>query len=87
MSQFTEDDEGKTVINPVDEEVGIVQTVEEGEAYVDVHPDFVDRIKADVGRGDDPSIDEYRIEDAHVEEITDDAVHLNQDLVTDQSGH
>lgn len=86
MAQFTGDDEGKSVIDPVDEEVGIVKTVEDGVAYVDVHPDFIDRIEADIGRGDEPSIDDYPIEDAHVGEITDDAIRLNQDLVTDRAG-
>lgn len=85
MPRFTENDEGKTVINPVGDEVGIVEIVEDGTAYVNPHPDWKDRIKAHLGWEDDPDITEQPLEDEHVAEITDEQVILNQDLHVDKT--
>ena len=84
MSRFTDEDEGKTVINPVGDEVGIVELVTDGTAYVEPHPDWSDRIKASIGWEETPDIDEQPLEDEHVEEITDDQIVLRQDLQIDQ---
>ncbi|WP_207589732.1 hypothetical protein [Halomontanus rarus] len=86
MPRFTDDDVGKTVVNPVGDEVGIVETVENGVAYVDPHPDWSDRIKATIGWEDEPDITEQPLEDEHVEEVTDDEIILRQDLQIDQTG-
>lgn len=86
MPQFTDSDVGKTVVNPVGDEVGIVETVEDGTAYVDPHPDLSDRIRARFGWENDPSVNEAPLDDEHVAEITDDEVRLREDLPTDRSG-
>jgi hypothetical protein len=87
MPLFTDDDIGKTVINPVGDEVGTIEVVEDGVAYVDLHPDLGDRIRNALGwEKEDPDIDEYPLDDEDVEEITDDRVILRQDLHTDRSG-
>lgn len=86
MTQFTEDDEGKTVVNPVGDEVGIIEIVKDGAAYVNPHPDWSDRIKAEIGWKDDPDMTEQPLEDGHVAEITDEQVYLSQDLQVDQTG-
>lgn len=86
MSQFTEDDEGKTVINPVGDEVGIVKVVKDGDAYVDPHPTVADQIKTHLGWEDDPGMNEAHLKDKYIDEITDSQVKLRQDLSTDQTG-
>lgn len=85
MPLFTEEDEGKTVVNPVGEEVGIVELVEDGTAYVEPHPSWTDRIKARIGWEDDPDMGEQPLEEEYVEEVTDDSVILQQDLQIDQT--
>ena len=85
MPQFTEDDKGKPVVNPVGDEVGIVQVVEDGVPYVKPNPDLGDRIKAVLGWDADPGMNEYPLDDEHIEEVTDDRVKLYQSLPTDQS--
>lgn len=86
MPQFTEEDEGKTVVNPVGEEVGIVELVQNGTAYVEPHPNWSDRVKARIGWEDEPDMGEQPLEDEDVEEVTDDEVILRQDLQIDQTG-
>lgn len=85
MPQFTEEDKGKAVVNPVGDEVGIVQVVEDGVPYVKPSPDLGDRIKAALGWDEDPGMNEYPLDDEHIEEVTDDHVKLYQSLPTDQS--
>lgn len=85
MPQFTDEDEGKTVINPVGEEVGIVELVTDGTAYVEPHPDWSDRIKARIGWEETPDMDEQPLKDEHVDEITDDQVILRQDIQIDRT--
>lgn len=85
MPQFSEEDEGKTVVNPVGDEVGIVQEVEDGVPYVKPNPDLTDKIKASLGWDENPGMSEYPLDDEHIEEVTEEKVQLYQDLPTDQS--
>lgn len=80
MPDFTEEDLGKTVINPVNEEIGIVEDVVDGVPYVDPDPTLGEQIKVDLGWGDDPDVDEHPLGDKHIEEVTEDAVILREDL-------
>lgn len=82
---LTESDVGKTVVNPVGEEVGIVETYENGTAYVDPSPGLVDEIKVELGWVD-PDIDSYPLDPSDVEAVTEEEIRLRQDLPTDQSG-
>jgi hypothetical protein len=86
MALFTDEDEGKTVINPVGEEVGIIELVENGTAYVEPHPNWTDRIKAHIGWEDEPDMSEQPLDEKYVEEVTDDRVVLRQDLQIDRTG-
>lgn len=78
MVNFTEDDEGKSVVMG-DEKVGMITEVEHGTAYVDPDPGITDRIKAtlDWGSRDD---DTYPLQESRVDTITDDEVRLQHDL-------
>ncbi|WP_436927153.1 PRC-barrel domain containing protein [Halosimplex amylolyticum] len=84
MVTLTEDDVGKTVVNPVGDEIGIVEDFENGTAYVDTHPSWTDRIEARLGWDDDPDIREAPLRDEYVEEVTDDEILLRQDLQIDR---
>lgn len=86
MPQFTENDVGKTVINPVGDEVGIVEAVNDGVPYVDPHPDWGDRIRTKLGWGEDPDVNQAPLEDEFVDEVTDDHVKLREDLHVDRAG-
>ena len=70
---FTSDDEGKTVVDPDGNEVGIVESVEEGTAYVNPHPDVAETIAAKLGWGDADE-DTYALSDRRVERITESQV-------------
>lgn len=85
MPRVTPDDEGKTVINPVGDDVGIVEVVEDGVAYVTPHPDWSDRIKAQIGWEDEPDMTEQPLADEHIADITDEQIILRQDLQIDQT--
>ncbi len=71
-TEFTDDDRGKTVIDEDGEEVGRVDRVEGGVAYVEPHSGFFDRVESMLGMGNDG--DEYPLEPDQVRRITDDDV-------------
>jgi hypothetical protein len=75
MAQFSDDDEGKTVVNADGEEVGIITTVEHGTAHVDPDPGITDKIMSTLGWSDQDE-DTYPLQEESVEAITDDEVRL-----------
>ncbi|RQG99728.1 PRC-barrel domain containing protein [Natrarchaeobius oligotrophus] len=74
-AQFTEDDEGKRIVNADGDEVGIVQSVEGGTVHVDPDPGMTDTIKSRLGWGDADE-ETYRLDEENVESITDDEIQL-----------
>lgn len=72
---FTEDDEGKTVVNDRGDEVGIIADVEHGTAYVDPDPGVTDKIKSKLG-WEDRDEDTYPLQEESVGSVTDDEVRL-----------
>lgn len=84
---FTDDDEGKTVINDDGENVGIVSDVEHGTAYVDPDPGLTDKVMAKLG-WDERDEETYPLQEESVESVTDDEIRLGPaagDETTDQS--
>ncbi|WP_408957780.1 PRC-barrel domain containing protein [Natrinema sp. 74] len=74
---FTDDDEGKRVVNANSEEIGIVRDVSAGAVHVDPDPSMTDTIKSKLGWGD--SDDEtYRLDEDDVESVSDDEVRLRR---------
>jgi len=71
----TEDDEGKTVVNPNGDEVGMVVDVENSQLYVDPHPSITDRIRTVLGWSDHGE-DSYHLGTDHIDHIDDDQVVL-----------
>ena len=78
-TRLTEQDEGKTVINADGEEVGIISGFRGGQAFVDPDPGITDKIMSKLG-WQDADEDDYAREADHVEQVTDDEVHLSGDL-------
>ena len=74
MAQFSDDDEGKSVVME-GEKVGMIQRVESGTAYVDPDPSITDRIKSSLDWGDVDE-DTYPLGEEQVDVITDDEVRL-----------
>lgn len=76
-ASFTDDDEGKRVVNANGEEIGIVQNISGGTAHVDLSPGITDTIKSKLGWGDDDA-ETYPLEADRVESITDDEIRIQQ---------
>lgn len=81
MSQrtITDSDEGKRVVNANGETIGMVSAVRSGTAYVDADPGLADRIRTTLG-WEDVDADDYPLDEATVESITDDEIQLKRDL-------
>ena len=78
MAQFSDSDEGKSVMMG-DEKVGMITQVEHGTAYVDPDAGITDRIKASLDWGDRDE-DTYPLEESRVDSITDDEVRLRSNM-------
>ncbi|WP_236039681.1 hypothetical protein [Haloarcula salinisoli] len=71
-----EEDEGKTVVNPDGEEVGMVVDVDNGQMHVNPHPSITDRIRTVLGWSDHDDEDSYLLDTDHIERVEDDQVVL-----------
>lgn len=78
MVQFSEDDEGKSVVVDGDT-VGIVSEVEHGTAYVDPDTGITDKLKAKLDWGDRDE-DTYPLQEQAVDTVTDDEIRLRSNL-------
>ncbi len=74
---FTDDDEGKRVVNADGEEIGMITGVEHGTAHVDPDPGITDSVRSKLGWGDADE-DTYALDDDNVDSITDDEVRLQR---------
>jgi hypothetical protein len=70
---FTDDDEGKEVVNESGDEIGVVEAVEDGSAHVNPNPDILDSVSSKLGWGEADE-DTYRLDDGRVERITENQV-------------
>jgi hypothetical protein len=78
-SKFTEEDEGKRVVGPDGEEIGIVTGVDGDRADVEADPSAVETVKSKLG-WEDSGDDTYEISTSAVETVTDDEVRLQRNL-------
>jgi hypothetical protein len=78
-TNLTEQDEGKKVINANGETIGMISGFRGGRAYVDPDPGVTDKIMSTMGWNDADEGD-YVLESDHVEQISDDEVHLSSHL-------
>ena len=74
---FTDDDEGKHVVNADGDTIGVVTKVHGGHLHVEPDPGVTDSIKSKLGWGDADE-DTYQMDDSNVAEVTDDKIHLER---------
>ena len=75
-TSVTDEDEGKSVVDPEGNQVGMVEEVSGGKAYVDPEPGLVDRLKTRLGWGNADEED-YALTEENIQRITDDEVELS----------
>lgn len=76
---FTDDDEGKVVVDASENTLGVVTDVEGDTAYVDPDPSLAETVKADMGLADTES-DEYTVKEGAVETKAEEKLHLRGNL-------
>ena len=74
---FTDDEEGKRVVNENGEEIGIIERVEGDTAHVNPDPNITDSIKSKLGWGDADE-ETYALDTGTVEAITDDEIRIRR---------
>lgn len=75
-TNITDDDEGKKVVHG-DDTVGRIVDVDHGTAYVDADPGITETLMSKLGWADhEGDEDTYPLQEASVESVDDDAVHL-----------
>lgn len=77
----TDDEEGKSVVDTYDEQIGIVAEVREGTLYVDPDPGLTEKITSSLGWGDTDD-DTYPVEADEIEKIDDDEVTISHSSET-----
>lgn len=75
---LTEEDEGKHVKNAHGDEVGLVVSVEHGQAQVEPDPGITDSIRSKLGWGDSGDEGTYELSPSNIESVTDDAIILGR---------
>ncbi|ELY59794.1 MULTISPECIES: PRC-barrel domain-containing protein [Natronococcus] len=75
---FTEEDEGKDVVNANGDQIGIVSEVDAGTAYVNPDPGMTDTLKSQLGWGDADDEESYPIDDNNVKAVTDREIRLKR---------
>ena len=76
-ADFTDDDEGKRVVNADGDQIGLIETVEHGTVHVNPDPGITDSIKSKLGWGDADG-ETYELDESNVESITDDEIRLER---------
>ncbi|WP_226480035.1 hypothetical protein [Natrinema amylolyticum] len=79
-ANLTVDDEGKRVVNTNGKEIGVVQDVDAGVAYVEPGPEMTDSIKSRLRRDRDVAdgMENYRLDEEYINEITADEIRLQR---------
>nr|WP_227376778.1 PRC-barrel domain containing protein [Haladaptatus halobius] len=75
VTEITDDDEGKKVVDENSDQVGIVSDVEHGTAYIDPDPGLTEKVKSKLGWGDRDE-DTYPLQEETVASVTDDEIRL-----------
>lgn len=75
MVEFSDSDEEKVVLDSDGTEIGVVDDVRNGSAYVRPLADIESTTRAELGWGGDDR-DAYRLQDARVESVTNDEIWL-----------
>lgn len=73
---ITQEDEGKPVVGPRDDQIGVVAEVDGDTAWVEFDPDTTDEIKSRLGFGDTSGENTNPIEDDQIDAVGDDKIIL-----------
>jgi hypothetical protein len=76
--EFTDNDEGKAVVDTAGERIGIISKVREGTAFVTPRAGVGERIKTKLGWGTVED-DSYPLMDEAVEAVTDDEIRVQRE--------
>lgn len=76
---ITDEDNGKKVVDADGEEIGMISDVRGGTAYVDPDPGLGETLMAKLGWAE-ADREDYPLDDASIDRITDDEVHLRRDV-------
>lgn len=76
-TRVTESDEGKRVVSPDGDEIGMISGFRGGRAYVDPDPGITDALMSKLG-WENVDDDDYPLEQSDVETVTDDEVRLKR---------
>lgn len=76
---FTEDDEGKEVVDASGDTLGLVTSIEGDTAYVDPDPSLAETAMADMGLASGGD-DEYTVDETAVETKAEEKLHLRGNL-------
>lgn len=76
-AQLTSEDEGKDVVDPNGEKIGVVQSVQAGTAHVNPDPGVTDELKSTLGWGDADE-ETYALDDHRIEAVTDDEIQVRR---------
>ncbi|WP_222918111.1 hypothetical protein [Natrinema sp. SYSU A 869] len=79
-ANLTVDDEGKRVVNTNGKEIGVVQDVDAGVAYVEPGSEMTDSIKSRLRRERDiaDGMENYQVDEDYIDEITADEIRLQR---------
>jgi len=77
-TNVTDEDEGKSVVNSAGDEVGIVDEVRSGTAYVNPDPGITDKISSKLGWGDADEQESYELQSTRIDTVTDDEIRLEE---------
>lgn len=75
MTEITDEERGKAVLDGYGNHVGVVSAAKDGTAYVEPDDDIPGQLKSKLGWGQNEK-DEYALRGDAIDEVTEDAVHL-----------
>lgn len=75
MTELTDTDVGKSVVNSDGEEIGRVVDIQNGRAFVDPDPSTAETVMSEFGWGDSDQ-GTYALSDESIATVTDEAVRL-----------
>lgn len=73
--EFTDDDEGKPVVDPDGDQIGIVSSVDDDGAFVDPDPGVSDTVMSKLGWGEADQED-FPLDESSIDKVTDREVRL-----------
>jgi hypothetical protein len=79
-ANLTVDDEGKRIVNTNGKEIGVVQEIDAGVAYVEPGSEMAESIKSRLRRDREiaDGVENYRLDEDYIDEITEREIRLER---------